>query len=115
MPTEKWRQKNQEDMRRYRREWYYRNKKISQENKKERVKMIKEWFQTMKTTLKCSKCPQNHIATLSFHHTDPIKKDIALANACDKGWSKKRILSEIEKCIVLCHNCHSILHWEERQ
>jgi len=29
------------------------------------------------------------------------------------GYSLKRIALEIAKCIVLCANCHRIVHWDE--
>jgi hypothetical protein len=52
-----------------------------------------------------SKCPR----ALSFHHLDPSKKDFGLSErGLTRSWEK--IKKEIEKCILLCANCHMELH-----
>lgn len=68
----------------------------------------------MKASLKCSKCDENHPATLEFHHIDPSKKDFAISKMRNAYRSKEKALEEISKCIVLCANCHKKLHWEEK-
>ena len=45
---------------------------------------------------------------MDFHHLDENKKDPGFANL--KTWSMKRINEELDKCIVLCANCHRIRH-----
>ena len=114
MATDKWRKENVELMRLYRRRWFDKNKEHARAKVMERKRELQEWLKTLKSTLKCS-CGQDHIATLLFHHTDPSKKDIEISRAISNGWGRKRILKEMEKCDVLCSNCHTILHWEERQ
>jgi hypothetical protein len=59
-------------------------------------------------------CPENHPACLDFHHKNPKQKDFEIACAIRQGWTKPRILEEIEKCIVVCSNCHRKLHWLEK-
>ena len=61
----------------------------------------------------CSVCGVYHPAILDFHHIDPTKKDFTIAQSRTK--SKEKFLRELDKCIVLCSNCHRILHWRERQ
>jgi hypothetical protein len=57
---------------------------------------------------KCSKCGYNKsVAALEFHHIDPTKKEFSITNDCR---SKKRLQSELEKCILLCSNCHREEH-----
>ena len=66
----------------------------------------------------CNKCGESHIATLVFHHRDPAEKKFNMSFG--KGGiffknSEEEILAEMEKCIMLCENCHRILHYKERQ
>ena len=62
--------------------------------------------------LACIRCGESHVATLEFHHTDPEQKDFTISKAVQGNWSTSRILAEIEKCEVLCSNCHRKLHWD---
>lgn len=82
--------------------------------KKSRQKIIK-WFDNFKKTLKCSKCDENHPATLDFHHLDPNKKEKGgVARMLSNNKSEVEIKDEISKCIVLCSNCHRKLHYDEK-
>ncbi len=46
--------------------------------------------------------------SLDFHHWDPTTKDPNFRSL--RGWSWKRILIELEKCTLLCKNCHAAVH-----
>lgn len=62
---------------------------------------------------KCTKCGYDKCpAGLTFHHTDPNEKDYAIANNRD---SFDEIKIELDKCILLCGNCHNEHHYEENQ
>lgn len=41
---------------------------------------------------------------LTFHHFDPSKKVIEVAKM--ESWSYGKIVEEVNKCVVLCRNCH---------
>jgi hypothetical protein len=57
----------------------------------------------------CASCGyRDHAVALDFHHRDPDQKAIPLAYAVD--YSLERMLAEVEKCDVLCANCHRVLH-----
>ncbi len=75
---------------------------------------LRTWWKNYKQTLKCTRCPENHVACLTFHHIDPTKKDANMADLIHRGYSRKRVLEEIEKCEVLCFNCHTKLHYDQR-
>jgi ribosomal protein L32 len=92
---------------------YKENKEKISKQKKDRRKSIKEWFFDYKSFLKCEICGESHIATLDFHHLDKTSKDFNVSNAAKQGFSKRRILEETNKCIILCANCHRKLHYEE--
>lgn len=73
-----------------------------------------EWVNNLKASLKCAKCGEAHPACLEFHHRDRKDKRATISLVIWR-WSRKRLMAEIEKCDVLCSNCHRKLHWEERQ
>lgn len=102
-----------EKLRKHRRDWYHRNKIHARTKIKERKQVIREWINEKKTTLSCSKCSENHPATLDFHHSNPEEKEIELARCATNGWSIARIENEISKCIILCSNCHRKLHYNK--
>lgn len=61
---------------------------------------------------KCSKCGYDKtIAALEFHHIVPEEKEFAISCAYNKSWNK--IKNELDKCIMLCANCHRELHNQE--
>jgi hypothetical protein len=46
---------------------------------------------------------------LSFHHIDPSSKEFDLStNGLTRSWEK--IQKEIEKCVLVCANCHMEIH-----
>ncbi len=46
---------------------------------------------------------------LVFHHIDPSKKDFGLAaSGLTRSWKKTQ--KELNKCILLCANCHAEVH-----
>lgn len=63
----------------------------------------------------CQKCGYNKCnSALEFHHLDPNEKDFLVS---DKGhcrsWEKVKI--ELDKCILVCANCHREIHDENRK
>ena len=73
------------------------------------------WYVELKKTLKCEKCGENRYYCLEFHHSDPNEKEMMISVMPNSGYSKERILREIEKCIVLCANCHKEAHFRENK
>ena len=58
----------------------------------------------------CVKCGYKKcIIALEFHHLDPEKKDFAPSSNMNMSWDK--IKEELDKCILLCSNCHRELHY----
>lgn len=45
---------------------------------------------------------------LQFHHLDPNEKDFTISSGQTKSWEK--IKDELDKCILLCSNCHAEHH-----
>ena len=58
---------------------------------------------------KCIICGFNmHLAALTFHHRDPNEKDFNIGSLKHKSWDM--VKSELDKCDLLCANCHNIIH-----
>ena len=59
----------------------------------------------------CEICGYNkNLAVLTFHHIDPNTKlfNVELKNIANHKWES--VLSEANKCQLLCQNCHQELH-----
>lgn len=61
---------------------------------------------------KCEICGYNKsLSALCFHHNDPNEKEFTIGG---RNYSKERMLKEVDKCILLCQNCHHETHENER-
>ena len=89
---------------------YTNNKKYYKDKRGKRAYGIREWVRELKSTLACTACGENHPATLDFHHRNPQEKDLEISKMSTYGWSVERMQKEIDKCDVLCSNCHRKLH-----
>jgi len=58
----------------------------------------------------CRECGERHPACLEFHHRDPAQKKFLIASVAFR-LSDAKMLEEVEKCDVLCSNCHRKMHW----
>ena len=58
---------------------------------------------------KCVKCGDTRSYVLDFHHIDPETKEFTIGKM--KKSSENIIQNEIEKCVVLCANCHREYHY----
>jgi hypothetical protein len=58
---------------------------------------------------KCILCPESSVCCLDFHHRNPSEKKGNMSFlAQTHSW--KMVLKEIEKCVILCANCHRKIH-----
>lgn len=61
----------------------------------------------------CQRCGYDEFNTgLSFHHVEPNEKD-STPTAIIKGGKFVEIERELDKCVLLCRNCHQALHGGE--
>lgn len=98
-----------EDMATYQREWEAKNKEKRKEINRRAKTKLKAWFNAYKATLRCTRCTEDDPSCLDFHHVDD-NKEHGVAKLISVGGSKARILAEVQKCIVLCSNCHRKEH-----
>ena len=62
----------------------------------------------------CECCGYNKcLRSLDFHHLDPTTKDFTISGSHSRSWSS--IKSELDKCILVCRNCHGEIHEEDNQ
>lgn len=60
---------------------------------------------------KCIKCGYSEcIAALEFHHRDPTEKEVQWNQLRKRSWCK--IIKELDKCDLLCANCHREEHFD---
>jgi hypothetical protein len=58
---------------------------------------------------KCEICGYDKsMRALQFHHIDPTRKDFSISSKGTIKWES--IKKEIEKCQLLCANCHTEIH-----
>lgn len=59
---------------------------------------------------KCNHCGivSEHRGIYDFHHIDKTEKEADPGSLMHYSW--KRIQKELDKCILLCANCHRIEH-----
>ena len=58
---------------------------------------------------KCEFCKfDKYYAALCFHHKDQKEKDFELGDSC--RFSFEKLKKEVDKCQLLCANCHQGLH-----
>ena len=64
---------------------------------------------------KCCRCGYNKCdAALDLHHLDPTTKDEQTMKNLRHITDKERVQSELDKCILLCANCHREEHAKDR-
>lgn len=78
------------------------------------ISRIHEWIISFKVQRGCGSCGIVDQRVLDLHHPDENKKNFTVAYF-RRGLGFDKIMREVEKCEVLCANCHRILHWEKRK
>lgn len=88
--------------------------KSKEKRKKDISNNVMSWRKKKKKELveykggKCLQCDyKKSIKAMEFHHIDPDKKDFTISG---KSYSFKRLKKEVDKCILVCSNCHCEIH-----
>lgn len=99
----------------YSKKYYEANKEkvIATSGKIKRQKRAE--FAEFKSRLACTKCGENHPATLDFHHVVPNPANKKINDLVRAGRFSFAMEEIMEKCIVLCSNCHRKHHYEENK
>lgn len=60
----------------------------------------------------CIRCGYDrYVGALEFHHNDPTEKDFEISKVKSKCFNES-IKKELDKCDLLCSNCHKEVHNE---
>jgi len=97
-------------------EYYEKNKdKMQPRGKEYRKKIRQEFLLTYKTGNCCAKCGwKEHPEILQFHHRDKKMKEFTIGNLSASKRRSPEFQAEVKKCVLLCPNCHSLLHIKHR-
>ena len=72
------------------------------------------FLRSYKLDKSCSMCGYDeHPEILQFHHRNPDEKEFKMAKGNVGNLSRERLQQEIDKCDLLCPNCHNWLHFKE--
>ena len=94
-------------------EWRKKYHKIHPELPPCGVSKRKQWYYDIKAQMSCLLCGESETVCLEFHHIYPKNKVAGvhkMVNAGKDHYTKKEILEEMKKCVVLCSNCHKKVH-----
>lgn len=115
----RYKEENKEHISHIQKEWYERNKdKRSRQNRKLVQKYVAEWknFISHYREFECELCGYDaSYAALQWHHEDPDSKLFRISSLTHYKPTEERkaiVKAELEKCILVCANCHAELHYE---
>jgi endonuclease I len=76
------------------------------------IRRLRKAYAVQEHGNKCAKCGQTYpMAVYDFHHVDPSVKELTIARMINLSYS--RFKAEVRKCILLCANCHRVVHLGE--
>jgi hypothetical protein len=87
--------------------WY----RVNKERRRAKVRADREayiaWLDSLKDGKPCADCGQTYPPyVMEWHHIPGATKTLVLADTRRAAHSKARILAELEKCELVCANCH---------
>ena len=107
----KYREAHKEEFEEYHKEYRKANKKILSKNSKKYREKLRELFETIfKKGKKCEHCGYGeYYQILQFHHH---KGDKSFSISTFRRMKPELIKKEVDKCILICPNCHFWLHFK---
>ena len=58
---------------------------------------------------------KKNIAALQFHHINPTEKEFKLDIRKLSSTKKEILYKEVDKCMLLCANCHAEIHYKDME
>ena len=82
----------------------HRSLKVAKARRKVKIMAI------MQKGGRCQHCGYDQcFDAMQFHHLDPTQKEFGIGCGNTSSWSK--VKDELDKCILLCSNCHAEEHY----
>lgn len=91
--------------------WHYRYSTWNAERTLARRDRQRAWLYQYKEEKGCARCSEMDAACLDFHHLDSAVKRMNVSKMVSYGYSLEKIEAEIERCTILCSNCHRKEHY----
>jgi len=86
------------------------NRRLAAQRATKKRHDLKKLFVELKGGI-CNRCGNVFQACcFDFHHIDPRKKDFIISESYVRQ-GKVNVFAELDKCILLCKNCHYLLHY----
>lgn len=97
--------------------WYMKNReeqvRAGMKRRDEYKQVLREYVWNYLSTHPCIGCGETDPAALEFHHVHG-EKTKEVSNILKNGAALTTLITEIEKCDVLCANCHRKLAAKEQ-
>ena len=76
----------------------------------ERNAANRQLIHKLKQSQCCEKCGEKRWYVLDYHHIEPSKKTDTIAKLMVHS-NSNTVVEEVQKCILLCRNCHAEFHY----
>jgi hypothetical protein len=101
--------------REYDRSYHAANATLRRQQARRRHQQFVRWYQALKTDTPCADCGLTfHPAAMNWGHLPGTHK-IADVGTLATQHSYGAVLREIEKCELVCANCHAVRSYERRR
>lgn len=92
----------------------FKEKRVRTKYFRERRYARMNYIRQIKANGCCAHCGwKKHLEILNFHHIDPTTKRFDFSGSSVGNLGLATVQQEIDKCILLCPNCHQWLHFQE--
>lgn len=104
--------KTKQEISQYNKEYYNKNKDYFYS--KANISRIRNqnFIFEIKKQAKCKICQFNKTECLEFHHKNIKEKTHNISEMVLHGFALDKIKKEIEKCDIICRNCHKDIHYK---
>lgn len=97
--------------------YYYDTADLQRERARNRMQRRRErnqqWIVNYVAGRACARCGEADTRVLAFDHLDECDKYANIADLVSRGACFDKLVAEVGKCRILCHNCHMLHTFEQ--